>query len=356
MTSPTFTISASERDTLHGLMLRRLLVLGENPSGLAKAEGITGDELCEQFGDDLRLMEDIDWVFETDQESVELTMPPERLTEALKRLRRDARRAPYSLRHEREPKESVDERWRRFRQAVEVCEELLDRLDSSSREEETAAAAPISTISPEQVKTHELTPYTPVTDGFILAAVERAELHEQEGEVLTSELTAHLGFEGKPATNRLLFPRLEELRRAGLLTSTERRGEPFWSLTSVGRERLAKEREAGEIGELPESPQHRAWRHARIQAAVRIEQLRGEQTAAVEAAYDLMYQPQPSGSAEWFEVAERLRWTTWRVASAIHCLSEWMEPDDETPDVDEDPGPSPGRRAISAWDKAPLES
>lgn len=67
----------------------------------------------------------------------------------------------------------------------------------------------------------------------------------------------------------------------------------------------------------------------------------------MEAAYDLMYQPQPSTSAEWFEVAERLRWTTWRVASAIHCLSEWMEPDDETPDVDEDPGPSPGRRAIS---------
>lgn len=141
MTAPTFTISVSERDWLHGLMLRRLLILGENPSGLAKAEGITVEEQCEQFGDDLRLMEEIGWVFETDQESVELTMPPERLTEALKRLRSDARRAPYSLRHEREPKESVDERWRHFRQAVEVCEELLDRLDSSSHEEEAAGSA-----------------------------------------------------------------------------------------------------------------------------------------------------------------------------------------------------------------------
>jgi DNA-binding transcriptional ArsR family regulator len=356
VTAPTLTISASERDTLHGLMRRRLLILGENPSGLAKAEGITGEALCEQFGDDLRLMEGIGWVFEADRESVELTMPPERLTEALKRLRRDARRAPYSLQHEREPKESVEERWRRFRQAVEVCDELLDRLESSSREERAAAAVPISTVSPEQVKAHEPTPYTPVTDGFILAALERTELHEREGEVLTSELTAHLGFEGKPATNRLLFPRLEELRHAGLLTSTERRGEPFWSLTSVGRERLAKEREASEVGELPESPQHRAWRHARVQAAVQIDQFRGEQTQAIGAAYELTYRYEPSASAEWFLMAERLRWTTWRMASAIHCLYEWPEPDDEFPDVDENPGPSPGRRAISAWDKAPPES
>ena len=83
-------------------------------------------------------------------------------------------------------------------------------------------------------------PYIPITDGFVLAAVERAELHEQEAEVLTSVLMAHLGFEWAPPTNRLFFPRLDELRQAGLLTSTERRGEPFWSLTSVGREQLAK--------------------------------------------------------------------------------------------------------------------
>jgi hypothetical protein len=43
------------------------------PPGLAKAEGITVEALCERFGDDLRLMEDIGWIFETDQELVELT-------------------------------------------------------------------------------------------------------------------------------------------------------------------------------------------------------------------------------------------------------------------------------------------
>jgi hypothetical protein len=85
----------------------------------------------------------------------------------------------------------------------------------------------------------ELGPYIEVSDSLILAAVERAVLHEQEDEVLTSELTEHLGFKPEPSTNRLLWPRLEGLRRAGLLTTVERRSEPFWALTDVGRERLA---------------------------------------------------------------------------------------------------------------------
>jgi hypothetical protein len=345
----TLTIDSRECDTLRGLLSRRLLILVGNPSALAKAEGLTVPELYERLADDLRLMEDIGWASEADRESVGLTMPREKLAETLRRLCRDARRAPFSMRHEREPKESVDERWRRFRQAVEVCEELLDRLDSLAREREEAT--PLSMASPEQVASHELSPYRPVTDGFILAAVERAVLHEQEGEVLTSVLTHYLGFESKPATNRLLFPRLEELRWVGLLTTTERRGEPFWSLTSVGRERLAEEREAGEVGDLPESPQHRAWRHAREQAAVRIDEFRHEQTDALGAADRLLSQYQPSLSQDWLALSERLRLSTWRMASAIHCLEEWFEPRDELPDVDENPGPRPGRRSIWAWDR-----
>lgn len=347
----TLTIDSRERDTLHGLLYRRLLILPENLSGLAKVEGITVEELCERFGDDLRLMEEIGWVFETDQESIELAMPAETLVETLKRLRRDARRAPFSIRHKREPEESVDERWRRFRQAVEVCEELLDRLDSLVREQEDET--PFSAASPEQVASHELSPYRPVTDGFILAAVERAELHEQEGEVLTSVLMAHIGFEWAPPTNRLFFPRLDELRQAGLLTSTERRGEPFWSLTSVGRERLDKEREAGEVGDLPESPQHRAWRHARVEAALRIEQFKHSVGKAWEATNEHLSRYHPPKSSEWFELSEHLRFVTWRVGSATHCLEDWMEPEDAFPSEDEDPGPSPGRRTTSAWDQEP---
>ena len=292
-------------------------------------------------------MEDIGWVFETDRESVELTMPPEGLAETLQRLRRDARRAPCEERHEREPEETDDERWQRFRRAVGVCEELLDRLGSSDRDEEDAE--PIGAASPEHVAKHELAPFTPVTNGFVLAAVERAERHEQEEAVLTSVLTKHLGFEAVPLTNQHLFPRLEGLRRAGLLTTTERRGEPFWSLTSVGREHLARDREAGEVGELPESPQHRAWRHARVEAAVRIEEFRREVSELWEEAGRLLNRWEPVLSTEWFDLSERFHRAGWRLGSAIHCVSEWVEPQDDEPDVDENPGPAPGRRTVAAW-------
>lgn len=350
MSAATLTISAGERDILHGLLYRRLLILAENLHRLARAEGVPVEQLCGWLGDDLRLMEELGWAPECDRESVELNMPAETLAETLKRLRRDARCAPLSMRRDREPEESVEERWRRFRGAVEVCEELLERLDTLVCEREVET--PVGTASPEQVASHELSPYRPVTDGFILAALERAALHEQEEEVPTSVLMEHLGFEWAPPTNRLFFPRLEELRKAGLLTSRERRGEPLWSLTSVGRKRLAEERESDEVGDLPESPQHRVWRHAREQAAVRIEGFRDELTQVNQQAYDLLYQPQPATSDEWFALSERLRWGAWRFGSATYCLTEWPEPDDAMPDPDENPGPDPGRRTTSAWNRS----
>ena len=95
MTAATLTLSASERDTLHGLMLHRLFVPAENLTGLARTEGVTVEELCERLGGDLRLMEELGWLFESDPETVELTCR-RGAGRTLKRLRRDARRAPLS--------------------------------------------------------------------------------------------------------------------------------------------------------------------------------------------------------------------------------------------------------------------
>ncbi len=348
----TLMIGPQERNTLHWLMCRRLFILGQDPPELARKEGVSTKQLAEEFGEDLWLMEDIGWEVESSGDAFELTMPRERVVKTLKRLRRDARRAPCEEQHELEPEESDAERWERFRPAVDTCEGLLDLLDSPDGEEDEQRASVASSAGAPE---HELGPYIPVTDGFVLAAVERAERHEQDEEVLTSVLTAHLGFEGGPPTNKDLWPRLEELRRAGLLTTTERRGEPFWSLTSVGRERLDKERDAGEVGDLPESPQHRAWRHARERAATRIEGFKEELNEAVEEADRLINQYRPVMAEEWFALHERIRWASWRLASATYCLTEWPEPDDEFPDVDENPGPRPGRRSISAWDRSDAE-
>lgn len=352
MTAP-LTIDARERVVLHGLMSRRFLILAEEPSALATAEDITAEQLCERLSGDLRLMEEIGWAAEDDREEFELTMPRERLVATLRRLRDEARRAQFARRHEREPQGDAPQRRRRFREATEVCDELLARIESQAAEEEDEGLplAPICGVSSERTRSHELTAYAPVTDGFILAALERAELHEQEEAVMTYVLTEHLGFESVPSNNQHLWPRYDELRQAGLVTTTEPRGEPLWSLTAVGRERLASDRGAGEIGELPESPQHRAWRHARVEAALRVDVFRDELTTAVQCGYDLLYQSQPVSSEEWFELSERLRWDAWRLGSATYCLTEWPEPGDAMPDPDENPGPRPGRRATSAWNR-----
>lgn len=132
----TLKIGQKERDTLHWLMCRRLFILGQDPPGLARKEGVGTDELAGEFGEDLRLMEDLGWEVEGEHGPIVLTMPADSLARTLKRLRRDARRAPCEERHELEAKDSDPERWERFRQAVDACEELLDLLDSPHREED----------------------------------------------------------------------------------------------------------------------------------------------------------------------------------------------------------------------------
>ena len=69
-------------------------------------------------------------------------------------------------------------------------------------------------------------------------------------------------------------PQLESLRVAGSLERTRKHGQYQWTLTPRGRRRLAAARRAGRVGELPDSPQHRRWRHAREEAERRIDDFR----------------------------------------------------------------------------------
>jgi hypothetical protein len=137
----TFTVGADEREALHALLLRRLTILVERDRELAERESVSVEELYESFGDDLRLFDEVGLGFLIDRSSVDLTMPRERLVTVFKRLRRDARRAPCEARHEREPQETGEERWERYRRAVVVCEELLARLDPPNPEEQKETEA-----------------------------------------------------------------------------------------------------------------------------------------------------------------------------------------------------------------------
>jgi hypothetical protein len=197
---------------------------------------------------------------------------------------------------------------------------------------------------------YELSPIEP-PDIVILAALERAARQEQSDEVRTETVIEHLGFAPEEGVLGPLRHRLDNLRNDGNLTRAARDGSEGWVLTSEGRKLLDESYAAEEVGELPESPQHRSWREARVQAALRIEGFQGEVTTVLEKATDLVNEPLRPHSSKWFALGQQLSLAVWRLGSAIHCFQEWIEPDDDVPDVDENPGPSPGRREISVWDQ-----
>jgi hypothetical protein len=202
-----------------------------------------------------------------------------------------------------------------------------------------------------EVEPGELRRFEPVSDGEVLAAVERAEVHnERENEgVSRADVAAHLGFVHSGWTTRQLRPQIDALRSAGLLRDLRRHGLNLLGITDAGRRTLAKYRRAGEAVELPESPQHRRWRHARIAAANRIDGFR-QQVRDVLVEAGRLLDAEHTTSDAWFTVAGRLKTACWQLGSATYCVREWPEPEDARADVDE--GKLRGRRNVWQWKDA----
>jgi len=115
------------------------------------------------------------------------------------------------------------------------------------------------------------------SDDLILAALERAELHDgrpDDPAVLYAAVVDHLGLKMGSSTGYWFRPRFRALEDVGLVTSAKRNGLIVHALTGAARQRLRSARAADRLGELPESPQHRRWREARAEAAERIGEYR----------------------------------------------------------------------------------
>ena len=197
----------------------------------------------------------------------------------------------------------------------------------------------------------ELGLYEPVPDVLALAAIERAIRHGAEDAWITT-VGEHLGYRRHRHTTRPLRQQLERLRvQYGWAESEERHGREYWRLTPDGKRHLAQTRAAGQLGELPESPQHRTWRKARAEAAARIEDFKALLWRATEEAMRFEGVAEPPPSEWWFELSERLAAAFWLVGSALYCRDEWPEPSDDCIDTDPDPGRPPGRRALTTWDE-----
>jgi hypothetical protein len=184
----------------------------------------------------------------------------------------------------------------------------------------------------------ELRPFAhPVSDALVLAAVERAERHRPRDEpgVMLGDVFAHMGFVYNGAATRQLRPRLDALLSTGALEQTRRHGVNLLVLTSTGRRRLAQALRQGETPELPESPQHRKWPRSRATASERIEKYREELRALFGEAETLLDASTQARSDSWFDLAARLAAPAANLGAAIYCLTEWPEPDDARPDVDD---------------------
>jgi len=194
----------------------------------------------------------------------------------------------------------------------------------------------------------ELRPFEPVPDLLVLAAVERAELHAGRS-VPRKAIAAHLGFQPGPVTTRRLRQQLEPLREGGSLGKARRHGQDQWTLTSEGANRLAAARRGGEVGELPESPQHRRWRQARKVAEEHYDAFRTLAFVTLEAAEKAAEPAAGADSEAWFELSVRLGAAFWLMGSVTYCLREWPEPNDARADRDDAPSGQMGRRNFVDW-------
>lgn len=178
------------------------------------------------------------------------------------------------------------------------------------------------------------TPTDAAPDTTILTAIERAERHHARPHagVAIWTILDHLAIRKRTAAARHIRTRLATLQATDLLERGRRNGIEIWTLTRAGHAQLVASRTAGELADLPESPQHRAWRNARTTATHEIARFRSEPTDELEAALALLSDAPDSDAL--LALASQLDHTIPRLASATYCAHEWPEPDDAVADID----------------------
>jgi hypothetical protein len=190
-------------------------------------------------------------------------------------------------------------------------------------------------------------------DELILAALERAVRHDprDQGAVPVWSVYDHLGLRRRSRAARHVSARLEALLAAGLIVAGRRHGVATWALSQAGRVRLREAAAADAPAlALPESPQHRAWRLARVAAGQELDRFRAELHGQLEHATRLLEAAPAPPTDAWLELGEQLARACRRFASAGYCLREWAEPGEAHADVDE--RVEPGDTALGERERA----
>ena len=129
MPSSTATITAEQRQAIHELVCLRLIGISDLSKAILGRDFDTAERLGLEFGEYLRLMEDLGWQEDNDRATFELTLPAEDLIETLKCLRAEAEGLFTESPDERRATEEEEEAKARHRLVIDTCDELIAGLD-----------------------------------------------------------------------------------------------------------------------------------------------------------------------------------------------------------------------------------
>jgi hypothetical protein len=119
-------ISLDERDALYEQLLDHLSGIGDLWAAIQTEDFAAAERLGREFGDELRLIEDLGWGDGPIAKTIELTMPAEQLHRVFTRLRTDAEGLRRSAdREEAEAQAETREYRLRAARVTDACERVL---------------------------------------------------------------------------------------------------------------------------------------------------------------------------------------------------------------------------------------
>jgi hypothetical protein len=130
MPSTTIEISHEQRRPLHRLVTQHISGIGDVYLMIEHGDFATAERFGLEFGEDIRMLNDLGWDPDDARDSYALTQPRHELIEALKRLRLDAEDGLDAPEDERRKREEYDELVEYFTRARDLCAELIDALDT----------------------------------------------------------------------------------------------------------------------------------------------------------------------------------------------------------------------------------
>jgi hypothetical protein len=130
MPSTTITIGREQRQTLHRLVTQHMSGIGDVYLMIEAGDFATAERYGLEYGEDLRMLDDLGWDPDDARDSYPLTLPSDELIEALKRLRQDAEGGLNPPEDAQRSRAEYDERLEYFKRACDLCTELIDGLDA----------------------------------------------------------------------------------------------------------------------------------------------------------------------------------------------------------------------------------